>query len=63
MGRAEDALFVLSGRDPAGTWSPERTESRKRGGAEELEELAATIRQLDRETLGGYTRGDQLGGQ
>ena len=34
------------------------------GGAHlsELEELSDTIRQLDRESLGGYTKGDQLGG-
>ena len=63
MGSSEEALFVLSRRGAEDAWSPERTESRKRGGAEELEELSDTIRQLDRETLGGYTRGDYLGGQ
>ena len=37
-------------------------ESRKRGSPEELEVLSDTIRQLDRDSLGGYETGGQLGG-
>ena len=53
---------MLARRGAGDQWQPARVESRKRGSAEELEELSDTIRQLDRESLGGYTKGDQLGG-
>ena len=62
MGRAEDAVFVLARRGADDAWSPARVESRKRGSPNELEALSDTIRQLDRDSLGGYTTGDQLGG-
>ena len=63
MGRAEEAVFVLARRGAAdGAWRPARVESRKRGSPEELEALSDTIRQLDRDSLGGYDTGGQLGG-
>jgi len=47
MGRAQDAVFVLARRGAAdGAWRPARSESRKRGGPEELEALSETIRQV-----------------
>jgi len=63
MGRAEDAVFVLARRGAGDdAWRPARVESRKRGSPEELEALSDTIRQLDRDSLGGYDTGGQLGG-
>jgi hypothetical protein len=63
MGRAEDAVFVLARRGAADdAWRPARVESKKRGSPEELEVLSDTIRQLDRDSLGGYETGGQLGG-
>jgi len=63
MGRAEEAVFVLARRGAAdGAWRPARVESRKRGSPAELEALSDTIRQLDRDSLGGYETGGQLGG-
>ena len=49
MGRAQDAVFVLARRGAAdGAWRPARSESRKRGGPEELEALSETIRQVSK---------------
>ena len=63
MGSAEDAVFVLARRGAGDdAWRPARVESRKRGSPEELEALSDTIRQLDRDSLGGYDTGGQLGG-
>ena len=63
MDRAEDAVFVLARRGAGDdAWRPARVESRKRGSPEELEALSDTIRQLDRDSLGGYDTGGQLGG-
>ena len=63
MGSAEDAVFVLARRGAGDdAWRPARVESRKRGSPAELEALSDTIRQLDRDSLGGYETGGQLGG-
>ena len=59
----EPAIFVLSRRRAGDAWAPERVESKKRGGAAELDAISENIRRLDRESLGGYREASSLGGE
>ena len=51
----EPTIFVLSRRRAGDAWAPERVESKKPGGAAELDAMSENIPRLDRASLGGYT--------
>ena len=59
----EPTIFVLSRRRAGDAWAQKRVESKKRGGAAELDAISENIRRLDRESLGGYREASSLGGE
>ena len=50
----EPTIFLLSRRRAGDAWAPERVESKKPGGAAELDAMSENIPRLDRASLGGY---------
>ena len=50
----EPTVFELSRRRAGDAWAPERVESKKPGGAAELDAMSENIPRLDRASLGGY---------
>ena len=49
----EPTVFVLSRRRAGDAWAPERVESKKRGGAAELDAMSENSRRLHGASLGG----------
>ena len=49
----EPTIFLLSRRRAGDAWAPERVQSKKRGGAAELDAMSENSRRLHGASLGG----------